>query len=149
MKVLLINGSPRKEGNTALALAEMEKIFREEGITAGNLYARSHGFTSVYHAGSVLSRPSLGETSPLDMNAFRIGDVGFITGTWEMASTTARSVRENSPFRHTAILCGNSRYVPAYAAYLYGSYESSNTIYAQGTAEEVSQKYMEMLYKVK
>ena len=32
MKVLLINGSPRKEGNTALALAEMEKIFRQEGI---------------------------------------------------------------------------------------------------------------------
>lgn len=32
MKVLLINGSPRKEGNTALSLAEMEKIFVEEGI---------------------------------------------------------------------------------------------------------------------
>lgn len=32
MKVLLINGSPRKEGNTALSLAEMEKIFAEEGI---------------------------------------------------------------------------------------------------------------------
>ena len=32
MKVLLVNGSPRKEGNTALALAEMEKIFHQEGI---------------------------------------------------------------------------------------------------------------------
>ena len=32
MKVLMINGSPRKNGNTALALAEMEKIFHEEGI---------------------------------------------------------------------------------------------------------------------
>ncbi len=32
MKVLLINGSPRKEGNTALALKEMTKIFAEEGI---------------------------------------------------------------------------------------------------------------------
>ena len=32
MKVLLINGSPRPGGNTALALAEMEKIFRENGI---------------------------------------------------------------------------------------------------------------------
>jgi multimeric flavodoxin WrbA len=32
MKVLLLNGSPRKNGNTALALAEMEKIFTEEGI---------------------------------------------------------------------------------------------------------------------
>ncbi len=32
MKVLMINGSPRPKGNTAAALAEMEKIFREEGI---------------------------------------------------------------------------------------------------------------------
>ena len=32
MYVLLINGSPRKGGNTALALAEMEKIFQQNGI---------------------------------------------------------------------------------------------------------------------
>lgn len=32
MKVLIINGSPRKDGNTAAALREMENIFREEGI---------------------------------------------------------------------------------------------------------------------
>lgn len=32
MKVLLINSSPRGNGNTSVALQEMEKIFREEGI---------------------------------------------------------------------------------------------------------------------
>lgn len=32
MKVLLVNGSPKTNGNTALALEEMEKIFRAEGI---------------------------------------------------------------------------------------------------------------------
>lgn len=32
MKVLIVNGSPRPEGNTYAALQEMEKIFREEGI---------------------------------------------------------------------------------------------------------------------
>ena len=32
MKVLLLNGSPHKEGNTFLSLREMEKIFREENI---------------------------------------------------------------------------------------------------------------------
>jgi multimeric flavodoxin WrbA len=32
MKVLLVNGSPRKEGNTALALNEMAKVFAAEGI---------------------------------------------------------------------------------------------------------------------
>ena len=34
MKVLLINASPRPNGNTALALHEMEKVFAEEGIEA-------------------------------------------------------------------------------------------------------------------
>ena len=32
MKVLMINGSPRKGGNTSIALQEMEKTFQEEGI---------------------------------------------------------------------------------------------------------------------
>ena len=32
MKVLMINGSPHTNGNTALALAEMEKVFASEGI---------------------------------------------------------------------------------------------------------------------
>lgn len=32
MKVLMINGSPRSNGNTAIALAEMEKIFAKEGM---------------------------------------------------------------------------------------------------------------------
>jgi multimeric flavodoxin WrbA len=32
MKVLMLNGSPRKNGNTSVAFAEMEKIFHEEGI---------------------------------------------------------------------------------------------------------------------
>ena len=32
MKVLMINGSPRVDGNTSIALKEMEGIFRQEGI---------------------------------------------------------------------------------------------------------------------
>jgi len=34
MKVLLINGSPKANGNTALALAEMAKVFENEGVEA-------------------------------------------------------------------------------------------------------------------
>ncbi len=32
MKVLMLNGSPRKDGNTSVALHEMENIFDKEGI---------------------------------------------------------------------------------------------------------------------
>ena len=32
MKVLMLNGSPKANGNTSIALAEMEKVFTEEGM---------------------------------------------------------------------------------------------------------------------
>ena len=32
MKVLILNGSPRANGNTALAIREMEKVFRSSGV---------------------------------------------------------------------------------------------------------------------
>ena len=32
MKVLMLNGSPKSNGNTALALEEMRKIFAENGV---------------------------------------------------------------------------------------------------------------------
>lgn len=38
MKVLMINGSPHAQGNTALALKEMEKVFTQEGIEVETLH---------------------------------------------------------------------------------------------------------------
>lgn len=38
MKVLLINGSPKAKGNTALGLAEMAKIFEQQGIEAETIH---------------------------------------------------------------------------------------------------------------
>ena len=35
MKVLMINGSPRKDGNTSIALEEMRKVFGTEGVEYG------------------------------------------------------------------------------------------------------------------
>lgn len=37
MKILMINGSPRKDGNTTIALREMETIFKQEGIEVETL----------------------------------------------------------------------------------------------------------------
>ncbi len=42
MKVLMINGSPRAEGNTFLALHEMEKIFQKEGIETEMVQVGNH-----------------------------------------------------------------------------------------------------------
>lgn len=38
MKVLMINGSPHKNGNTAIALSEMENVFKANGIETETLH---------------------------------------------------------------------------------------------------------------
>ena len=38
MKVLMLNGSPRRNGNTSIALGEMEKIFVREGIETETIH---------------------------------------------------------------------------------------------------------------
>lgn len=49
MKVLLINGSPNAKGNTATALEEMAKTFREEGVE-----------TEIIHVGNKAIRGCIG-----------------------------------------------------------------------------------------
>lgn len=49
MKVLIINGSPHPSGNTARALAEMEKVFAQEGIE-----------TEIVHIGNMDIRGCIG-----------------------------------------------------------------------------------------
>ena len=41
IRVLLLNGSPRANGNTALALREMEKAFAQNGVQTDDQPVRS------------------------------------------------------------------------------------------------------------
>ena len=52
MKVLMINGSPRANGNTAIALKEMEKIFLAEGIEAETLHVGNKAVRGCVACGS-------------------------------------------------------------------------------------------------
>lgn len=52
MKVLMINGSPRANGNTFTALHEMEKIFTQEGIETRILQIGSKDIRSCIACGS-------------------------------------------------------------------------------------------------
>ena len=52
MKVLLVNGSPRANGNTALALNEMAKIFAEEGIETEILHVGNKNIRGCVACGS-------------------------------------------------------------------------------------------------
>lgn len=54
MKVLLVNGSPRPEGNTTIALAEMAKIFEENGIETETLRIGSRDVRGCIACGSCI-----------------------------------------------------------------------------------------------
>ena len=54
MKVILLNGSPHANGNTYIALHEMEKTFAEEGIETeivhiGNKNIRGNNIIKRHH----------------------------------------------------------------------------------------------------
>ncbi len=52
MKVLMINGSPHKNGNTAVALSEMENIFKQNSIEAETLHIGNKAIRGCIACGS-------------------------------------------------------------------------------------------------
>lgn len=64
MKVLMINGSPHKEGNTYIALHEMEKIFRENDVE-----------TEIVHVGNKAIRGCVACYSCMKTGKCVIGDL--------------------------------------------------------------------------
>ena len=52
MKVLMLNGSPKANGNTALALTEMEKVFIQEGIEVRTVHVGNQSLRGCIACGS-------------------------------------------------------------------------------------------------
>ena len=119
------------------------------GAKPADELARSYGFSSRYQTWQILGAPNRKPTAEREMNTFRVGPVGFTTGTYEMSSTEGIYVRANSPFDTTFILCGNQAYIPTSKAYDMRTYEGDTAPYLQGTAEAMADKYLEMLREIK
>lgn len=128
---------------------EVRRVWKTEGKPAGTKLARSNGLSSVYHANSIITRVDLPKTTTLELNAFRVGDMGFVTSSNEVFSTVGRYVRANAPYETTFILTGNNIYLPCREAYEYRSYEGDTSQYAIGTAERIQEKLVEMLKEVR
>ena len=63
MKVLMINGSPHKEGNTYIALHEMEKIFSREGIETEILHIGNRDIRGCLKSGKCVFGDVVNETA--------------------------------------------------------------------------------------
>ena len=70
MKVLLINGSPNANGNTATALKEMEKVFLEEGVEVETIHVGNKairgciGCRKCFQLGKCVFDDLVNETAP-------------------------------------------------------------------------------------
>lgn len=124
---------------------QVYNLWKTSGKSAGDALGKTYDFTSSYQARAIIVRAGMQPTEQLELNAFSIGGIGFITGTFEMFSTTGRYIREYSPFETTFIMTGNSGYIPSAEAYDYRSYEADTGYYAKGTAEKLAEQYVQML----
>ena len=124
-------------------------VWKQVGITEGNALAKSYGFSSVYQANAIRNKFHMDKTRTLELNTFRIGGIGFTSGTYEMFSEAGIAIRKNSPFENTFLLTGNFSYIPSKEAYDYQCYEAVTGYYARGTGERLVEEYVEMLNEIK
>ena len=111
--------------------------------------AEPYGIRSPYHADAIISNRNLPETQTIKLNAVRIGnELSFVTFPGEYFDMNSVYVEENSPFNTTLFLgyCNDHYgYMPAKLAYEYTSYETDITRFAEGTAEQVRDTYVQSL----
>lgn len=59
LKVLILNGSPRTEGNTTIAIHEMEHVFEENGVEYETIQVGKWISEDVRHAEHVIKTESV------------------------------------------------------------------------------------------
>jgi hypothetical protein len=117
-------------------------------IAETKTFAESLGIASLYHANAIGSRGGLGDHLDIEINAISFGDFAWCLAPFEMFDTTAKFVRDNSPYGYnfvTGYSNGANGYFPTEFCYEYGAYESDTTKVAKGTAEAIANRFVEML----
>ena len=129
---------------------EVQSVNAQSGRDAANKLAVEYGMSSIYHANNITSMVNRGATEDRVLDAFCIGNIGFIQAKCEMFSASAKYVKENSPFALTAVIASNNTYIPTEEAYTeYRCYESDTSLFVKGSAEEMSKEFVDMLNSLK
>jgi len=129
---------------------EIRQLYIEKNDKAtADAKAIALGLSSCHHATAIVSRSKLGPTQLREANAFSIGPVGFITGTYEMSSGHADELKEQAPFDTVFIIQGNNRYLPREEAIDQYTYEGNTRFYTRDAADVMVKNYVEMLGLVK
>lgn len=134
------------------AANEIYELWKSTGNAEGEaktLGRKKYDFSSVYQARAIRTRAANGPTAPRELNAIKIGGLGIVTATYEMAGKNGRYIKENSPFETTFIITSNSGYMPTPEQYDYRCYEADTALYAKGSAEKLATEYVKLLDAIK
>ena len=129
---------------------EAIRLRGEKKLEEAKEVCRKAGIASLGHAKGIKSRKETKIPTFLELNAFCIGDMGFVTKTNETCSDQGLFVKENTPFEHTFIITGNSGYLACREAFEYYAYEATgwSGFYVPGTAEKMADTWVELLNKI-
>ena len=133
-----------------VVLAGEVRSYYEAGHTIGETatFAQSIGLQSLYHANAIGSRSALGDAFDIEVEAMSWGEFGWAMGPYEMFDTSAKYIRDNSPFDYTFVTGytnGGNGYFPTVECFGYGAYEADTAKIACGTAEKIADHFVEML----
>lgn len=135
--------------HTTTQAQEVMDLYKTEGQKAATALCGEYGFTSHHQARTIIERAQIGKELSWELRAFRVGNVGFTTGTYEMWTESGKYVKDNSPFDVTFVITGNLIYIPAEYAFDYRCYEADTTYFVKGTAEALADEYVSMLNSLK
>ena len=127
---------------------EVYDLFKKTDRPTADVLGKQYNFSSCYQARAIISRSQMGPSRTMELNAVRIGGVGIAVGTYEMFSESGLEIKAGSPYPYTMVMTSNSSYIPSRRAFANRCYESDTGFYAEGTAEMLVEKYLELLKKI-
>lgn len=140
-----------EDEDKALEARQAVDIWAAEGYDAADKFAVEHGFHTIYHASAVLGRSSRPANGEMELDAVRVGGVGFAFAPFEMYSSTGMYIKDNAPNEFTLVLsCANEAhgYFATMESYDVGTYGSTTSRFARGCAEASAEKLVSMLKEI-
>ena len=134
------------------AAAVQKKFYELDKKEDRRALLKENGFNSVHHAKGIVRRARAGERLDLEINALRVGDLGFATVPYEMFCSNGMFVKQNSPFPTTFMMTcvnGTRSYLADAHAFTYDCYEVNVRLYPNGIAEDIAQTLVDMLQQLR
>ena len=114
--------------------------------------AKQLGLNSYHHANGIITKAELDETYDVEMWAYTIGDLAFVTAPYEMFDESGAAIKEGSPYKATFVItCCNGAigYIPSIEGYTNNCYGANTGKFIPGTGEILASEYVALLTELK